>query len=154
MNLKSSSQLKAFTITELLVVMIIASTLMAAATLIYQNVVKYQLRLQQRMEVVNSFNRLEYLINHDMQRFPDIALVDNTLVSRQGQLTYDFFADSVIRYQHGISEMFPLNAQPIQDSLYFWISAEIYSQAVTFKVRRKSSFTDRFNSNSSNTDKQ
>lgn len=140
----SQSRVQAFTISELLVVLVVSSILMTAALGIYSNLSRYQLRLKERVSTVTGINRVNFLIQRDLSRFPDMKLASNTLTVGDGTLAYYFFEDSVVREFQGVSETFFVDCliSEVDDQLK--LSYELYDQKIQFNLPRRQAYADAY----------
>lgn len=106
----------AFTLQELLVVMILSGILLATTYYGLQTVQQYYQSFNRRSERTLRYQTLHHLLQRDFRRAEYIVRQDKAIVCylTNGTITYDFTDEAVVRTQGELHESFPGSAQDMQ----------------------------------------
>ncbi|MCV9387459.1 prepilin-type N-terminal cleavage/methylation domain-containing protein [Reichenbachiella ulvae] len=130
---------KAFTLVEMMVVLLLSSLLLTAASAIYLNVLDYHHRLRKRIDHTNAYYRLKYYLERDTQRSASYELKGDEL--QLGKEThYQFGADTVFREWKGNRDFFLIGGQCQEQAGSLQVNFTLYQQSITLPLKSKSSY--------------
>lgn len=113
-------KLKAFTIMEILISIIISSIVIALSISIYEVVIKMHLNFKHKTEVTRNLTQLNYLLNNDFFSSDSTYVFDNKLeltsIANNYSVEYFFLKKTIIRNQLTLSDTF--NFDEINTFLY------------------------------------
>lgn len=142
----NTKKLKAFTLVEMMIVLLLSSILMGAASVLYQNVTAYHTRLRDRAEQTNTFHRLKYYLQKDISRSDAIELTSSVLDLNDGQIKYYFEADSVFRVLGSYQDAFPIKGTCAVEASHISLNFELYEQVIQVRMQSKTSARQVWNS--------
>jgi len=109
----SKGDIKAFTIMEILVVLILSGILMAVVGGIFYNLQLYKDTLEQKAIPVNNQQKIEYLVASDIEFSQSISMENNELICirERDTITYQFGDTFFERVQSTIRDTINVNCE-------------------------------------------
>ncbi|MEO9806164.1 MAG: type II secretion system protein [Reichenbachiella sp.] len=137
-----SRSVGAYTIVELLVVLILASILLSAAMLLYTNVSAYQRRLQNRVETLKAFDRLEYILLNDVGSSREMTVSGRRINLAPSGIEYRFYGKSIERIDQLNRQIFNLPGTVIRYKDYWGVKIDLFEQQATVRLKVKSAYRE------------
>lgn len=109
-----NKKIKAFTLVELLVVLILSGVLASLVGGIFYYLFVYQQQIDRKPVAVNSMQQLDYLLKKDFDQSEKLFLEGRSLqcINKQDSVNYTFEGSAVIRQQSIVVDTFRISADP------------------------------------------